>query len=369
MNKDSMVLGSVLIVIILTLSDFRMGLAALILLSLVLFALKKIERRDVGMIIIPFFIFSIAYFLFFLPALNIAKTSGPVLSDNWWNALNWIKNNTAECATIATYWDPGHFITGIARRPVVFDGASQGALRTVSIGGKYEKYRNASDGLILENYDKGIVQIIFKRDGTITRARIKDIATSLFTDNETLAINLLEDYKKPNCDEMYYIASADLIGKSVWWTYFATWDPTKPDPKGTMYSYTMPSLTEAKPLIAEDAIAYKYFVGRDVNGREHWYIIYDRKGELIGRYQIGNNFFNLGKVIDMDTGKTYEQGGETIPGTILLFNRKQMLVHIPSELENALFTKLFFFNGAGLEHFEFVDNWGGEVKLFRIKFD
>jgi hypothetical protein len=28
---------------------------------------------------------------------------------------------------------------------------------------------------------------------------------------------------------------------------------------------------------------------------------------------------------------------------------------------------MFFFNGAGLQKFELVNNWGGEVKLYRLK--
>ena len=45
-----------------------------------------------------------------------------------------------------------------------------------------------------------------------------------------------------------------------------------------------------------------------------------------------------------------------------------MLIHIPPELENSMFTRMFFFNGYGMENFEFVNNWGGEVKLFRVIF-
>jgi len=40
---------------------------------------------------------------------------------------------------------------------------------------------------------------------------------------------------------------------------------------------------------------------------------------------------------------------------------------MPPELVDALFTRMFFFDGAGLKNFELVHNWGGEVKLFRVK--
>jgi hypothetical protein len=30
---------------------------------------------------------------------------------------------------------------------------------------------------------------------------------------------------------------------------------------------------------------------------------------------------------------------------------------------------MFLFNGQGLQNFEYVNNWGGEVKLYKVKFD
>jgi len=296
-----------------------------------------VEKRKILIGIVLIFILVIMNFFYYESAVYVAKGHGTVLSDNWWNALNWIRNNTEECAVIATYWDPGHFITGIARRPVVFDGASQSATRTVEINGT-----------------------------NITTSRIQDIATTLFTDDEEKAVEILKKYKKTGCDEMYYIASSDLIAKSQWWTYFSTWD--KVTAKGTMYYYRQTSLAEAKPLLREDAISYRYYAGTDEYGQDHFYVIYEKDNTLIPTYQIGNNFFNINKVINMDDGSEFINEESDIPGTVLLINRKQILIHIPPELENSLFTRMFFLNGYDLKHFQFVNNWGGEVKLFRIVF-
>jgi len=292
-------------------------------------------KKEILIVLVLIFIIIIMNYFYYEPSVFIAKNQGTVLSDNWWDALNWIKNNTKECAVIATYWDPGHFITGIARRPVVFDGASQNEVLTIEENGT-----------------------------NITRARIQDIATTLFTDNETKAIGILKDYLI--CDEMYYIASADLIAKSQWWTYFSTWNPID---YGNMYVYRQSNLIEAKPLIREDAISYSYYAGRDELGQDHFYVIYEKAGTLIPTYQAGNNFFKIKKLVNMDDGMAWENEDAEVLGTILLFNRKQLLIHIPEELENSMFTRMFFFNGEGLKHFEFVRNWGGEVKLFKVLFD
>ena len=56
------------------------------------------------------------------------------------------------------------------------------------------------------------------------------------------------------------------------------------------------------------------------------------------------------------------------PGTIWLDPSKQLIVYMPAEVENSMFTRMFFYHGQGLEHFEFINDWGGEVKLFKVKF-
>ncbi|MBI4174024.1 MAG: hypothetical protein HY517_00120, partial [Candidatus Aenigmarchaeota archaeon] len=229
------------------------GLIVILLIAGGLFYTKNLKGREAALVVVLWFIFVFLFYLYFAPGVQIAQGSGTVLSDNWFQALSWMRNNTPECSVVATYWDPGHFITGIARRAVVFDGASQGDLYT----------RPASfsqDGLIVEKHDSNINHIVLYKDGNKTTARIQDISTTLLTSNETLAIEILKEYRKPGCDSMFYIASADLIGKSTWWTYFATWNPV--DKKGTPYVYTnapQPGFSmSARPDIRQNAIIYTY---------------------------------------------------------------------------------------------------------------
>ncbi|MFH1420825.1 MAG: hypothetical protein ABIG30_02550, partial [Candidatus Aenigmatarchaeota archaeon] len=245
----------------------------------------------------------------------ISQQSGTVLNDNWWNALNWIKNNTASCSVVATYWDPGHFITGIANRAVVFDGTSQGAFRTIT--------------------DANGNETVY--------SRIQDIATVLYTDDEDLAVEILERYKFENCsDPLYFIASADLLSKAVWWTYFATWEPVT---KGKMMSYAIVYLTETKPLLAENAISYTYDVG---DGRS--FVIYDRNDTLQPFFVQQNTFLKVEKVFAVDSkGKSYflQTPDAEIKGTIWVSFDKQTAIFIPPELENSMFTRMFLFNGYG----------------------
>ncbi len=321
---------------------------------------KIFSNQDLILIMVLYFSISVSYSFYLNPSTGMAKGQGTVLSDSWWQALNWIKENTKECAVIATYWDPGHFITGIAERPVIFDGASQSATLLLNASGTGYK-----EGITTENYDNGIVQIISVKGDKLYRGRIKDVGISLLTSNETLALKYLKDYKKPGCDEMYYIASSDLIGKSVWWSYFATWDPVN---KGKMYSYAILQLSQARPMPAQNAIVYMYPLGQQQS-----FVVYEFNKTILKPYiQQGGKLLTVEKIFSFTRegmGYLVTDPNADVKGTLWLTPDRQVMVFVPPELENAMFTRLFFLDGQGLEHFKLINNWGGELKLFRINFD
>lgn len=293
----------------------------------------KLKRVNIYALIIFVFVVYVSSTFYFESAVSVARGSGTVLSDNWFEALNWIKNNTAECAVIATYWDPGHFITGIARRAVVFDGASQNALFTRQRGNE-----------------------------TVTTARISDIATTLYTDDEDQSVRILEEYKKPGCDEMYYIASADLIGKSHWWTYFATWNPVD---KGKPLNYITAQLSSARPILQQNAIAYTYPVGQQQS-----FVLYEQNSTLTPFLQQNNQFLRVARIAYFTRDGQFMTGvhpDADVQGLLWVDPSRSVIIFMQPELERSLFTRMFFFNGAGLENFELVNSWGGEVKLFRVK--
>ena len=52
----------------------------------------------------------------------------------WYNSLEWIKNNTSNNTVITSWWDYGHLFTAVADRPVTFDGSSQNSPRAYWVG-------------------------------------------------------------------------------------------------------------------------------------------------------------------------------------------------------------------------------------------
>lgn len=293
----------------------------------------------------------------------MVKYSGPVLSNNWWGALNWIKENTPQCAVIATYWDPGHFITGIAERPVVFDGASQNTKRTVILEGNLteDEIRKV---IGIDNF----VYTTFEKNGkvytNVTTARIQDIATTLFTNNETQAIKILKRYLMPNCNNtMYYIVSADLVQKSQWWTYFSTWSPEAHS--GTKYYYLVVPLSNMKLLNNQTVWVYSLSPIQSI-------LIFSDNNTLKPFFQQGENAQTIKRIFYFDqngVGLLKSYNDAVMEGMVWVDPSYKFVVYIPEQLINSLFTRMFFFNGEGLKHFEFVRNFGGEVKLFKVDFE
>lgn len=328
--------------------------------GIILYVKKYIRKRDIAIMPIIFILLTIANSFYYAPSYGIARGSGPILNDNWFNGLNWIEQNTDECATIATYWDPGHFIRAIAKRTVIFDGGSQNAVLRIPT--------DKEDGTEIIPYDNGIFRIIQYKDGERITARIQDVAVSMLTNNETLALEILKDYRKSGCDELYFLATGDLIGKSTWWSYFSTWSPEKEGSKGDRYFYSLLQLAQTRDIPSQNALSFIYPAGQNQN-----LIIYDTDGDLSAYLQQGNQFLAFARIFyTRDDGQSIitstSEAEAEVDSLVWLDSSRQLAVIIPPELEDAMFTKMFFFNGFGLENFELVQSWGGEVKLFKINF-
>lgn len=360
MDKKILIAASVVLGAAVSLFDFPVAFLIVLALAVGLYYTKRINKGDAILAVLLFLIFFQFYYLYYAPSLSVAKGQGTVLSDNWYEALTWVRENTSDCSVIATYWDPGHFITGIGRRSVIFDGASQSNL--------FIRPANyTTPGLTVENYDANIHHIVLYNNGTKTTARIQDVSTTLLTANETLAVNILKEYLKPGCKDMYYIASADLIYKSTWWTYFSTWNPV--DKKGTPYVYSAIPLGTAKPDLRQNAVIYTYPVSQ-----QQAFVMYvtNESISLFFQQQGNPTPVKVEKFVIFDqegNGRLIQQPDADIRGTVFVEPGNNEILYIPPELENALFTRMFLYNGNGLSKFQFVNSWGNEVKLFKVKFD
>jgi dolichyl-diphosphooligosaccharide--protein glycosyltransferase len=274
---------------------------------------------------------------------NILYSQGMVgmeVDQNWKDALNWLKANANKKAIVSTWWDPGHIITGYTGLRVHADGAHCGS------------------SCIPYNHD----------------TRIQDMGKTFSTSDENEAANIMKKYMqltpeqcqkvkqtygdilpKDACDpipEMYFIASSDLIGKYYWLSYFGT---------GQGRNFVQLKISS-----------------QDVNGN----LIY---GDGIITLAIKNNQLvpilnvpqqGIANVVVKNI--IYYQNGieqkfeytnitNTIDGLVWVDPSFQVVIFMDAQIKDSVFTKLFFFDGKGLTHFEKVFG-NSEVKIFKIKF-
>lgn len=313
------------------------------------------------------------------------QASGMEVGQNWIDMLDWLNKNAKPKAMVATWWDPGHIIAGYTGLFSHADGAHCAAGQCIP-------------------YPHDI--------------RIQDMGRMMTTNNETESIELLKKYtglSKEDCDnvkkiyggivpeeacepvsEMYFIASSDLIGKFTWMDYFggfrAPIDSSQTFEKNP--GICCPSTPKTEPgqmSCGEFASQGKgvwvwcpwifSFQGQQQDQQGNPVYVYDYGGLKMAILQRGNQtipvynnkyvinnmiFYNNGleQVVDFSDANV---NLEKIDGLVWVDPSFTNLIYFAPSIKDSIFTKLFFFNGKGLEHFELVYS-NSEIKLFKVKF-
>jgi len=273
--------------------------------------------------------------------LMISQNSGGMEVDqNWRDALDWLKNNANKNALVATWWDPGHIIAGYAGLRVHADGA-----------------HCPPDSCVPYNHN----------------IRIQDMGKIFATSSEDESVSILKKYQqltpdqcqrvkqefdgivpKDACDkipEIYLITSSDLIGKYYWLSFFGT----KEGKNYFQLSFTgfdqsnLPTYGGIVTLLQKDdkIMAVMNIPQQGIRNAVVREIVYfDQTGE---KHYDFSNFTN------------------TIDGMVWVDPSFRIVIFMPPEIRNSIFTKLFFFNGQGLSKFQLVFN-NPEVKIFKVIF-
>jgi asparagine N-glycosylation enzyme membrane subunit Stt3 len=274
---------------------------------------------------------------------NIAFSSNAQTMDigqNWKDALNWLKTNADKNANVATWWDPGHIITGFTGLRVVADGA-----------------HCTPDSCVPYSIN----------------VRIQDMGRAFATSDENESVRILQKYVQlspQDCQkvkekfgdavpaaacapasEIYFIASADLIGKYYWLSYFGT---------GEKRNFVQLALSN---------------VQRDVNGTPSSFEYGGGALSLILRdnrlVPVVNNRNIVKNVIYYQNNQPqqfqYANATDIVDGLVIVDPSFQQATYLDPTIMGSVFTKLYFGNGQGLQHFKLVyDN--GEVKIFKVIF-
>jgi asparagine N-glycosylation enzyme membrane subunit Stt3 len=319
-----------------------------------------------------FGVIAILSLIFVSTAIQIGYSSrGMEISQNWINALDWLVKNADKDSLIVTWWDPGHIIAGYSYdkgKPlkVHADGAHCGPEQCIP-------------------YNHNI--------------RIQDMGRIFSTSSEEEALNILKKYKelsfqdcekvkktfgnivpKDACNpvsDMYIIASADLIGKYVWMNFFGGFRAS-PNSPGACY--------------VEPANTYVWcfwqgtFSGFDSSGNPTYFggalTLIPPQGKTFNQclseanctlYPIWSNRYLVEEAFyPTYSGSRYvsyanQTNAQLINGLLWVDSSYSYVLFMPPAVRDSLFTKMFFWNGQGLKHFEYVYG-NSELKIFKVIF-
>ena len=361
-----------------------------------------------------------------MQASNIGKSEIPSMNDAWYTSLTKIKDNTSD-AIITSWWDFGHWFVAIAERRVTFDGGDQGE-RIHWVGKSLlVNEENTSIGLLRilncgQERPPHILEDIFNDD---TVKSIDILNKIVLVNDKTTAIEILKQeglsesqiddvIKVTYCEdliEQYYITSEDMVGKAGVWAHFGSWNFHKASMYQSVKKLDSVQGTELLKnkfnLTEEQSSQYYYEIQSTEADRwiSPWPSYVSGQGPcqkqenntLICSNNVGGQ--GLQFKIDLNTmeatlptsqgeiypysityatnnsikEKTFEN--PEFPYSIILIpqdNGFKNLLSMP-ELASSTFTKLFFFEGHGMECFSKFDErnqiTGGKIQVWKVDFD
>jgi hypothetical protein len=288
------------------------------------------------------------------------SSTGMILSQNWYDALDWLKANGDKNTLVATWWDPGHIIAGYTGLKVHADGA----------------HCDVNDCI---PYNHNI--------------RIRDMGKILSTDNETESISTIKKYVELTpeqrkeardkwgqimpadafdpIDTVYVIASSDLIQKYYWLSYFGSYDEHNKTGDGRNYIYFQFSGFDQSGFLTykNDQIPLTITL-LEKNNTPLAVANYPQQG--IRNAIISDlMYFQNGQTV----GAAYNSTNNTLNGLFWIDPSFKIAIFMESDVRDSVFTNMFFFNGEGakefniskLNNFEMVYE-NSEVKIFKVIF-
>jgi len=273
----------------------------------------------------------------------IGQHLGPDNDSNWMDAWTYLRTQTPELSLVGTWWDPGHMITGLADRRVIADGAHCGSQCLYGIND-----------------------------------RITSLGKIMATSDENVSLGLINKYRGDS-PAVYWIASNDLISKYQWLQYFGLGCNPNTDSSCQLYSLvnlqSMKYDQTGKPIVK----IYGPLILLDVGSSPVIIYTQGKNAAFLGEvlYYDGNDVrdqrmenANMTSLVQdltpLVTQLGYRMTNQTVPVTAWVSKDSSYMVIIPSSLRNTVFTRMFFMEGQGLEHFKQVFR-NEEVKIYEVE--
>jgi len=304
-----------------------------------------------------------------------ASSVVPGSDDSMYNSLTWIENNTSNNTVLTSWWDFGHMFTAVADRPVTFDGGSQNTPRAYWVGKALStSNEKLSAGILrmltssgdqgyqsVENYTKNTSKSVEILDKIlpVDKSAAQTILTSQYNFTTEQAQNVLQYTHPANPAPHEVILSTDMVGKSGVWSGFGNWDFQNNTAQSYSY-YAGQGVSQQVngTTVVGTAISSTAAIVAQINGT---------KIAAGLQYQQNNQtqIMEPHKLIVVQNGsvKLNQVVSNDSEFSILLLNQNNtyVMVIMNKELEDSMFTKMFFENGAGLSQFKLVHAEGGAL--------
>jgi asparagine N-glycosylation enzyme membrane subunit Stt3 len=332
-------------------------------------------------------IFGIVFFsmlIFVSDSISYAYSAGGMeVSQNWIDMLDWLKANADSKALIETWWDPGHIIAGYTGLRVHADGGHCSPGECIPFN---HNIRIQDMGRIMSTSDEDEAYTLITKYKQLTPEECQE------------AKNKYDDLiPKEGCEpasEIYFIASSDLIGKFTWLNYFGGYRAPISSNNDFMKNpgvccASTPKTESGQVSCGEFASQGKGVwvwcpwifslssVTQDQEGNPVY--LYDYAGLKMALIQKGNylipiynnqfiinylTFFYNGQEQNQDLSN-YNATLERIDGLVWMQSDFKSLIYFAPAIKDSMFTRLFFYGGEGLKHFEPVFS-NSEIRLYKI---
>lgn len=357
---------------------------------------------------------------------DIGKGLIPNMNDPWYGTLTEIKTSSAPDAIINSWWDFGHWFKQIADRRVTFDGASQNIPQAHWIGKVLSTNDEDLAMRILRMLDCGANNLFNEIDKKIGNTKksvdiVYDVLENQGKEKQILekygftsqeSDNILQ-YLLCNPPEDYFIASEDMIGKAGVWAHFGSWDferaeiwtdlRHRPKEEAIQYMITNYNYTSEKAESLYDEVS----IIQNEDFANSWvapwpnYISGIAGCSQDGKYlmcqnQIGNQYILVN--VSLETGEgiiptttgtmhpasmVYVKDNKTIEKTYSESTVPYSIIIIPTgdgsyaniwsqpQIADSMFTRLYFLNAAGTEHFKLFTHKSGltGTNIYTYKID
>jgi len=315
-------------------------------------------------------------------AYGISSTVVPGTDNSMVSSLEWINNNTSNNTVITSWWDFGHLFTAVADRPVTFDGSSQNSPRAYWVGkALLTSNETLSVGILRMLASSGDMAPLTLDNYTNNTGKSAEILNNILGVNKTQAISIMTtqynltpdqaqtivQYTHPNNPTPdVLITSSDMVGKAGWWSYFGSWNFTSNN--GTNYQYLAAQMNSTTVnnktlLIGGNAVVAQANGTNNISAG-----IVDTNAitsndttatlnEISNELQSGNGSLvipphTLTLINNNTVTQTLVSNSSQYSILLITENDTYIAVAMNKELENSMFTKLFFEGGAGLTHFK-----------------